>query len=459
MPRAANGNYTLPNAAVNPGDLITSAYINGTFNDLAANLSAYSGNLNFSTLGCRITGDMSNATHNNRLLFQTSTLNNPTVTGVIPNGTGNAAGLNLYAAQDPMNSQYVQFRMDSSTGLATMSTGVNGSGGAQPSIALQTNGLQRYLIDSAGNHTISGTTSWACNTPAAYFKGANGVLLDAGAGTSYPSIYWSNNGNAWWAFSVDSNHVFYLGKYNGSGTWIANSITIAQSNAITLNATSSAAITLSCNNTQIATSSNLCPLFLNANGYVPHFRSNASNTSFEWVNGANTAVCMQLSELGSLYIGLNQNMNKINVQNFGPNYGVGILFKQLVDSGTSLYFLNVAGSAIGSITHSATTTAFNTSSDYRLKDNVKELTGYRERIMAYRPVEFDWKSTGERGQGFVAHDLQAVNALAVTGVKDELDDEGAVKPQGVDHSKLIPDLVAMVQDLQRQIKALKARRP
>lgn len=76
------------------------------------------------------------------------------------------------------------------------------------------------------------------------------------------------------------------------------------------------------------------------------------------------------------------------------------------------------GTQVGSITYNDTATSFNTSSDYRLKENVKPMTGALEAILALKPVTYTWKVNGSEGEGFIAHELQSVCPHAVTGEKD-----------------------------------------
>jgi len=111
---------------------------------------------------------------------------------------------------------------------------------------------------------------------------------------------------------------------------------------------------------------------------------------------------------------------------------------------------------VGSISVTTTATAYNTSSDYRLKENATPLTGGLATIDQLQPCQFTWKSDGSIGRGFIAHELQAVVPEAVTGEKDAVDAEGNPQYQGVDASKLVPLLVAAVQELSAKVAALEA---
>lgn len=111
---------------------------------------------------------------------------------------------------------------------------------------------------------------------------------------------------------------------------------------------------------------------------------------------------------------------------------------------------------VGSISVTASATTYNTSSDYRLKQDVQPLSHALERILALKPSTYQWKSTNEYDNGFVAHELQKVIPQAVTGVKDAVDGSGNPVYQGVDNSKLVPILVKAIQELKAEIEELKA---
>ena len=111
---------------------------------------------------------------------------------------------------------------------------------------------------------------------------------------------------------------------------------------------------------------------------------------------------------------------------------------------------------VGSIDVTTTATAYSTSSDYRLKEAPTPLTGGLATVGQLNPCEFAWKSDGSIGRGFIAHELQSVVPEAVTGQKDAVDAEGRPQYQGVDAAKLVPYLVAAVQELSAKVAALEA---
>lgn len=116
-----------------------------------------------------------------------------------------------------------------------------------------------------------------------------------------------------------------------------------------------------------------------------------------------------------------------------------------------------SGSVVGSISFTSTATAYNTSSDYRLKENIQPMTGALAKIQALKPVTYTWKADGSAGEGFIAHELAEVCPAAVTGEKDAVDAEGNPQYQGIDVSFLVGTLTAAIQEQQALITSLTAR--
>jgi hypothetical protein len=125
-----------------------------------------------------------------------------------------------------------------------------------------------------------------------------------------------------------------------------------------------------------------------------------------------------------------------------------------------ILFTNLSNNTAGSITHTGTTTvAYNTSSDYRLKQNITPMTGALAKVVQLKPVTYKWKSDGSDGQGFIAHELAEVCPDAVTGEKDAVDADGNPKYQGVDTSFLVATLTAAIQELKAEFDEYKRTHP
>ena len=147
-------------------------------------------------------------------------------------------------------------------------------------------------------------------------------------------------------------------------------------------------------------------------------------------------------------------------------------------SSAHLYFRNPNG-FVGNIATSGTATAYNTSSDYRLKENVVSLTSATARLNQLAPKRFNFIVDADvTVDGFLAHEVADVVPEAITGTKDAmineeyevtpavLDEEGNVTTkavtgtrsvpnyQGIDQSKLVPLLVATIQELEARITQL-----
>lgn len=129
---------------------------------------------------------------------------------------------------------------------------------------------------------------------------------------------------------------------------------------------------------------------------------------------------------------------------------------------SSFYYVTAAGgnnTLVGSISITATSTAYNTSSDYRLKDAVQDLDGSGMFIDALRPRAWRWVQNGGRGVGFIAHELQEVSQASVTGDKDGLNVDGSPEYQSVFYGspELIANMVAEIKSLRRRVSDLERK--
>ena len=167
---------------------------------------------------------------------------------------------------------------------------------------------------------------------------------------------------------------------------------------------------------------------------------------------------MRISTAGTLFIGGTSSPSGTQRLVLTANGSAGVepmLFNELrTGSATENYvqfYRN--GSQVGTIQNTGTATIYNTSSDYRLKENVVPMTGALAKVSALKPVTYTWKLDGSNGQGFIAHELQAVVPDCVTGEKDAVDADGNIKPQGIDTSFLVATLTAAIQELKAIVDA------
>ena len=112
---------------------------------------------------------------------------------------------------------------------------------------------------------------------------------------------------------------------------------------------------------------------------------------------------------------------------------------------------------VGTISTSGSTTAYNTSSDYRLKHDIAPMTGALAKVAALKPVTYKWNADGSDGEGFIAHELAEVCPHAVTGEKDAVDENGNPQYQGIDTSFLVATLTAAIKEQQSLIQSLTDR--
>ena len=115
-----------------------------------------------------------------------------------------------------------------------------------------------------------------------------------------------------------------------------------------------------------------------------------------------------------------------------------------------------ASTSVGNITYTNTATAYNTSSDYRLKDNPQPLTNSGAFIDALKPRTWEWKTDGSRGVGFIAHEVQEVSSGSVVGEKDAVDEEGKPIMQAMEYgsAEFIANIIAELQSLRQRVALL-----
>ena len=122
-------------------------------------------------------------------------------------------------------------------------------------------------------------------------------------------------------------------------------------------------------------------------------------------------------------------------------------------NGEAIIFVNESNTAVGAIAVNASATAFETSSDYRLKENVDYTWDATTRLKELKPARFNWivDKTNTLIDGFIAHEVSSVVPEAISGEKD------AEEMQGIDQSKLVPLLTKALQEAMTKIETLEAR--
>jgi len=147
---------------------------------------------------------------------------------------------------------------------------------------------------------------------------------------------------------------------------------------------------------------------------------------------------------------------KITVQSSTTADGIQV-HSNTTSSTTQIAFKNPNG-YVGVISSSGSSTAYATSSDYRLKENVVGVIGASARVQQLNPVRFNFiADPAKTVDGFLAHEVQDVVPEAITGTKDAVDADGNPEYQGIDQSKLVPLLTAALQEALTKIETLEAR--
>ena len=164
-----------------------------------------------------------------------------------------------------------------------------------------------------------------------------------------------------------------------------------------------------------------------------------------WTNSTER---MRITSDGNVGIGtINPNGGRLHIGDSGDD-NTGIY----INNNTFGHFFQkfaYQGNIVGSISYNGSNTVYTTTSDYRLKQDLKDYNGLSV-ISAIKTYDCEWKSDKTRAYGVVAHELQEIIPYAVVGDKD------GKEMQGVDYSKIVPVLVKAIQELKAEIDELKS---
>jgi hypothetical protein len=128
-----------------------------------------------------------------------------------------------------------------------------------------------------------------------------------------------------------------------------------------------------------------------------------------------------------------------------------LLLNRIGSTSGSLALFQYDGGTVGSISVTASATAYNTSSDQRLKENIADADDAGSKIDAIQVRKFDWKADGShQDYGMVAQELLEVAPEAVSASEDP------EEMMGVDYSKLVPMLIKEVQSLRARVAQLES---
>jgi hypothetical protein len=367
---------------------------------------------------------------------------------------------------------------------------------ASDTLAISTLGNERLRIDSSGNVGIGtssaftalsfpiGTSKYVGQTAASAHQASNvgsiGFGVSDGGGQSGVFVHNTHNGTfssqdirfltaaggistATERMRIDSSGRLLVGTATPVGTeqvLIASSSAGSQPQQLNLKDTNASA---NGNYFLVARKSD--------DTYVGGLRRSGTDTALAVDGTAHLAFQISGTEVGrfdgsgNLLVGTTTQSGQITVDNGGNNTGVyvhqssssvnhtGISVKSSYvtggQTGTMVRFIQTSDATVGTISSTTTATAYNTSSDARLKENIADAEDAASLIDAIQVRSFDWKADGSHQRyGMVAQELLEVAPEAVSG-DPESDDM-----MGVDYSKLVPMLVKEIQSLRARVAQL-----
>ena len=331
--------------------------------------------------------------------------------------------------------------------------------------------------NGSGLQVFHNTSSWGTGIPLTIDTSTSTLLRilssgNVGIGTPSPAdtLHVVRNGAGSYTAALWTNTSSTANLYVGvGGSGVAN--TPLRNNAYVMNASASDLILGTSDNErmritsggeiQVSSQNNITfgysgqGIFLSRSGLGPR-ASLTTRNNITWVDIANSSdwsgVTLAASG-GNVLIGTTTDSGyKLDVA------GSAQIIKTGTSSALEVGLSGVTGSLIrfkynagfvGSISTDGSTTAYNTSSDYRLKEQVRPIDNPLEKVMKLNPVNFKYKSSKTIQDGFIAHEIQEILPYLVTGEKD------GVEMQEVDYSKLTPILIAAIKEQQKQIEELK----
>ena len=357
---------------------------------------------------------------------------------------------------------------------------LNNEANTENIIAGNANGaVELYYDNSKKFETISGgakiTGSLGINTtPSGYYS--NNLVLAAGNGGGMTIAASSTS---------DTNFINFADAANSGGYLMGGILYQHSTNVLAFRSNNAERMRIdSSGNVSIGSTSNVAPLNVRAmtdgNLHVRPITSIHSGTGvgLDVLNDANNAV-KDLAIRAATTIFRNASAESMRIDSSGHflfnctslpsssnagaaierNGGTGVFrfsSGSTTASSNAFEFINANG-FIGTINLNGSTTSYNSLSDYRLKENVVAISDGITRLKTLKPYRFNFKADADTTvDGFFAHEVTAVPE-AITGTKDEVDSDNNPVYQSIDQSKLVPLLVAALQEAVARIEVLEAK--
>jgi hypothetical protein len=328
------------------------------------------------------------------------------------------------------------------------------------SIELSIAGASKAKLNSAGNFVLGGSS----NTTDQGYR----FTLQGSANASYFQLFDSTTG------TTHGSDGTFIGLINGDSYFYnreAKATIFGTSNNERMRIASDGKVGIGTTSPgfKLTVSSDENNLFLKQDtgdhGYILDVNQGDGTLSFNRrVSGSDTGI-MRLDNNGSVYIGktaASETTNGFHLSaSNGANYVMPsnhyFIFNRNASGAATLIDFRSENTGKGSIAYNGTNIAYNTTSDYRLKENKVTISDGITRLKTLKPYRFNFKSNPSMTvDGFYAHEITAVPE-AVTGTKDEVDDDNNPVYQGIDQSKLVPLLTAALQEAIGKIEVLETK--